>query len=94
MGEERGVLRQNCFLHKSPQVLLQALERLLTCRVLVPEQCSALCSPLRSSTVLMGRTLAPKRDRWSIRIVPLVPSWPGCLLADPYLPEHYLNGGF
>lgn len=39
------------------------LERFLTCRVLVPEQCSALCSPLRSSIVLMGRTLVPKRDQ-------------------------------
>lgn len=39
------------------------LERLLTCRVLVPEQCNALCSPRRSSIVLMGRTLAPKSDK-------------------------------
>lgn len=46
-----------------PQVLLRRLGRLLTCRVRVPEQCRALCSPLRSSAVLMGRTLVSKRDQ-------------------------------
>lgn len=36
----------------------------------------------------------PRETRRSIRIVLLVSSGPGCLLADPYLPEHHLNGGF
>lgn len=31
----------------------------LTCRVRVPAQCRALCSPLRSSASLIGRTLGP-----------------------------------
>lgn len=67
---------------------------LLTCKVRLPEQCSALCSPLRSSAVLMGRTLASKNDQMVHSESAFRPFLPGCLLTDPYLPEHHLNGGF
>jgi hypothetical protein len=69
----------------------------LTCRVRVPEQCSALCSPRRNSAALMGRTLEARRRpaAWSILMSPSVPPLPArCLPAYPYSPEHHLDGRF
>lgn len=79
----------------SGQVFLRgvARKRFLTCRVRVPEQCSALCSPRRSSAVFMGRTLGVVEKADGVFHVPSIPSslCPHPKPANLYLPEHHLD---
>lgn len=77
---EKRILRQCCSIWTS------GWGRFLTCRVRVPEQCRALCSPLCSSAVLMGRTLVSRRDQmfhpasaFGPFLVPVLPS--PCMLT-------------
>lgn len=69
----------------------------LTCRVRVPEQCSTLCSPRRSSAALMGRTLWSDEAGRGLMVHPEIsisPFLAAPLRANLHLPEHHLDGRF
>lgn len=99
VGEERGVQRQSCS-SWTPESPPQVLHRLRDWKDFSPAASGSPSSAVHSAPLYAAPLCSwdapwhPRDARWSIQMVLFIPSWPGYLLANPYLPEHHLNRGF